>query len=356
MQIGAAVSPYQHFGFCKCDMLDEPGAYHILFYEEDFDIAKAVGLDVFRTGIEWAIIEPREGYYDKEALKLFNEYLSSIKRRGIKTWVTLHHFTNPRWVWKYGGWESKDVTRRFLSYVDYVARELGGLIDVALIFNEPSMYTFLAYIRGDLPPYGFMSLKHMRRALSNINETILMARDILKNYGVVKSFTHSFTKFESKNAIFKPIIYFINRLNSKYLAMFKEMDYTSINFYVVGRYEDFSMRFLYRPKSLLEIKPPTPLAVTEFGIATRDEELRYRYLCSMAHVFKEVKPIVAIWWSFLHGYEWGLGYQPFFALVDIKGTRRILTRLAKVFRTTLENPPRCEFVERDAGLEWRWHL
>jgi beta-glucosidase len=354
--VGAAVSPYQHFGFCNCDLPDEPGAYHLLFYEEDLDLAKRIGLDVFRTGIEWALIEPAEGRIDKEAVRLFRTYLSSIRERGLRAWVTLHHFTNPRWVWKYGGWESKEVGQRFLAYVEHVARELGDLIDVALIFNEPNMYTYLAYIRGDLPPYGFLALKHMRRASQAVEEVIMEARDVLKKYGIKASFTYSFTKFEAKNPVFTPVTYLLNRQVMKYMDMFKEMDYTSVNFYVVGRYEDFTLRFILRPRSLAEIKAPTPLAVTEFGIATRDGELRYRYLCAMASVLKEVNAAVAIWWSFLHGYEWGLGYQPFFALVDVVGTRRAPTPLAEVFRATLENPPPCALEEVDLGLEWRISL
>ncbi len=354
MLIGAAVSPFQHFGFCNCDLPDEPGAHHLLFYEEDLDMAREIGLDVFRTGVEWALIEPAEGRYDREAIRLFRDYLSSIRRRGLGSWVTLHHFTNPRWVWRYGGWESKEVGRRFVAYVEHVARELGDLIDVALVFNEPNMYTFLAYVKGDLPPFGFLSVKHMQKASQVINETIIAARDVLKSYGLRVSFTYSFTKFETKNMLFKPAIYFLNRQNSKYVDMFKEMDYTAINFYVVGRYEDFALRFVLRPRSLLEVKPPTPLAVTEFGIATRNEELRYRYLCAMASVLREANAAVAIWWSFLHGFEWGLGYHPFFALIDVVGTKRIPTFLAKVFRSTLENPPLCVLEEVDLGLEWRW--
>ncbi|ACB39666.1 family 1 glycosylhydrolase [Pyrobaculum neutrophilum] len=354
MQIGAAVSPYQHFGFCRCDLPDEPGAHHLLFYEEDLDLARRLGLDAFRTGVEWALVETREGEYNRESIRLFSDYLASIKRRGLKTWVSLHHFTNPRWVWKHGGWESRHVARRFVQYVELVARELGGLIDVALLFNEPNMYTFLAYIRGDLPPYGFLSPRHMRRALENIKRAILEARDVVKSYGVAVSFTHSYTKIESRNIVFKAVSFFLNRQHIEYMQMFKEMDYTSLNYYVVGRYEDLALRFIYRPAALLEVKSPTPLAVTEFGIATRDERTRYSYLCAMAHVLKRAKPVAAIWWSFLHGYEWGLGYQPFFALVDVVGTRRVPTELAKKFRQTLENPPECPLEERNAGLEWRW--
>lgn len=354
MLIGAAVAPYQHFGFCKCDLPDEPGAYHLLYYEEDIKIARDIGLEAFRTGIEWALVEPREGIRDLEAIRLFRKYLSYIKEAGLKTWVTLHHFTNPRWVWKYGGWESRHVAKKFIEYVDLVGRELGGLIDVALIFNEPNMYTFLAYVRGVLPPFGFLSIKHMRNAQRVIDDAIVQARDVLKSYGVATSFTYSYTKFETNQLIFRPVSSILNNMNKKYIDLFRHMDYTAVNFYVVSRYTGFSLRYVLRPRELLRVNPPTPLAVTEFGVASRDEEFRTRYLCAMANVFREARPVAVFWWSFLHGYEWGLGYTPFFALVDIKkdGSRSI-TPLAEIYTKTLRNPPLCDIEEVDLGLEWR---
>ncbi|MEM1902861.1 MAG: family 1 glycosylhydrolase [Pyrobaculum sp.] len=353
MLTGAAVSPYQHFGFCKCDLPDEAGALHLFHYREDIDLAKGLGLEAFRTGIEWALVEPREKSYDKEAVRLFFEYLKYIKERGLKTWVTLHHFTNPRWVWRYGGWESRYVAKRFLEYVDLVGRELGDVIDVALIFNEPNMYTFLAYIKGDLPPYGFLSIKHMQKVEKNIIEVILEARDLLKSYNITTSYTYSYTKFETHHIFFKPVISILNNINRKFLKLFKNMDYTSINFYVVSKFVKFTFRYVLKPEALLELKAWTPLAVTEFGVSTRDEEFRYRYLCAMSNVFKKLEPVAVFWWSFLHGYEWGLGYTPFFALVDVKGGERIVTPLAEVYVKTLKNPPMCEIGEVDLGLEWR---
>ncbi|ABO08056.1 family 1 glycosylhydrolase [Pyrobaculum calidifontis] len=352
MLIGAAVSPYQHFGFCRCDLPDERGAQHFLFYEEDLDIARGIGLDAFRTGVEWGLLEPREAVYDGETVKLFRTYLSSAKSRGLKLWVTLHHFTNPRWVWKWGGWESREVAKRFLSYVDLVARELGDLIDVALIFNEPNTYAYLAYIRGDLPPYGFLAVKHWRRAQAVINAAIAEARDVLKQYGIPTTFTFSYTKIRA-SPLLRPVTYALEG-HRQYMDMFREMDYTAINYYVVGKFKDLALTYVLEPEELGRVKAPTPLAVTEFGIATRDEELRLQYLCAMANIFQRVKPVAVFWWSFLHGYEWGMGYQPFFALVDVVGTTRVITPLAKSFRKVLESPPPCQLGKLDLGLEWRW--
>ena len=49
-----------------------------------------------------------------------------------------------------------------------------------------------------------------------------------------------------------------------------------------------------------------------------------------------------------------MGYQPFFALVDVVGTTRVITPLAKSFRKVLESPPPCQLGKLDLGLEWRW--
>ena len=45
------------------------------------------------------------------------------------------------------------------------------------------------------------------------------------------------------------------------------------------------------------------------------------------------------WWSFLHGFEWGLGYSPFFALIDVdidKTYKRTVAKTAEVYTRICE--------------------
>jgi beta-glucosidase len=358
--VGAAISPYQHFGLCECDMPDEPGARHLAFYEQDLSLAGQIGLDVFRTGIEWALVEPEEGRYSHEWLELFRQYLSAVRERGMQAWVTLHHFTNPRWVWRHGGWLSGHVARKFAAYAELVARELGDLIDVAIIFNEPNVYPHLAYTRGVLPPHAFMAERLAAAAMENIITAIAMARDALKSYGVRCTFTYSYTLVEGRDPVSVSLRLAAWLQDGVFRQLFREMDLTAVNFYVVSYFDGYGIRHKLKPRALLAARrwAPGPLAVTEFGIPTRDETLRFRYLCTMARVLAELGPVAAVWWSFLHGYEWGLGYRPFFALVDVdrETWERRLTPLALRFRETLLSPPaECgEINEIDMGYEWRW--
>ncbi|MEZ0248860.1 MAG: family 1 glycosylhydrolase [Thermoproteus sp.] len=349
MKIGAAISPYQHFGICGCDLPDEIGARHIQFYEDDIDLAKKIGLDVFRTGAEWGLLEPKAGHYDLKWASFFQKYFAYIKERGLELWLTAHHFTNPPWIWKEGGWESKNIVSYFLKYIDFILRNFNKYIDILIIFNEPEIYVYLSYLKGDLPPYGFLAYKHAARAFENIKEAIVSARDLAKSYGVASTFTHPYRKYRA-GALLKPLEWILSKMSPSSFKLAEEMDLLAVNFYIVTEISLGDFVNVLEPEALLDLRG-RKVAVTEYGIATRNEEIREAYLCKMSHIFREVKPITAIWWSFLHGYEWGLGYKPFFALLD---ENRRPTRLALKMRKMLEAPPdTCGPIPRRLGLEWR---
>lgn len=46
-------------------------------YDEDFGIAKQIGLNAFRMGIEWARIEPAENQWDKIAIEHYRKVLKT---------------------------------------------------------------------------------------------------------------------------------------------------------------------------------------------------------------------------------------------------------------------------------------
>lgn len=98
----------------------------------------------------------------------------------------------------------------------------------------------------------------MQKVEKNIIEVILEARDLLKSYNITTSYTYSYTKFETHHIFFKPVISILNNINRKFLKLFKNMDYTSINFYVVSKFVKFTFRYVLKPEALLELKAWTP--------------------------------------------------------------------------------------------------
>src|ERR1700694_1362962 len=66
--------------------------------EVDFDLAQSLGINALRLSVEWSRVEPSEGVWDEEALKRYRGMLQALRERGIRPFVTLHHFTTPLWL------------------------------------------------------------------------------------------------------------------------------------------------------------------------------------------------------------------------------------------------------------------
>lgn len=119
--------------------------------EEDFDRAAELGLNTLRLSVEWSRIEPAPGKWNVAALGRYREMLQALRQRGIRPMVTLHHFTNPRWLSDRGGWLRPEVVPAFARYAAHVAEALGDLCDSWCTLNEPAVYAAFAYILGRWP-------------------------------------------------------------------------------------------------------------------------------------------------------------------------------------------------------------
>ena len=68
---------------------------HYNRFREDIDIMADMGLQIYRFGIEWSRIEPRQGEYCAKAIAHYREEIQYMLSKGLKPLLTLHHFTNP---------------------------------------------------------------------------------------------------------------------------------------------------------------------------------------------------------------------------------------------------------------------
>ena len=97
---------------------------HYERYEQDFEMARALGHNAHRFSIEWSRIEPRPGRWDYDALQNYLDVVRALRARGIEPIVTLHHFTNPAWFHASGGWLRRDAAHLFARYAECVGRRL----------------------------------------------------------------------------------------------------------------------------------------------------------------------------------------------------------------------------------------
>ena len=98
-----------------------------------------LGLNTYRFSIEWARIEPEQGYFSNAALDHYRRVLAACHEQGLFPMVTFYHFSSPRWFAALGGWEKPAGADLFVRYCERAARHLGDLIGAATTFNEPNL-------------------------------------------------------------------------------------------------------------------------------------------------------------------------------------------------------------------------
>ena len=72
--------------------------------------------------------------------------LTALAEQGLTGFVTLHHFTLPRWFAARGGWLAPDAVALFERYCRRVVRDLGDLMPFVCTINEPQMVALHGYL------------------------------------------------------------------------------------------------------------------------------------------------------------------------------------------------------------------
>lgn len=120
-------------------------------WEEDLDLAVAMGLNAHRFSVEWARIEPEPGIYSEEALDHYEAVVDGCLERGLAPIVTFNHFTAPHWFACRGSWLDPGAADAFAAYCSVVAGRFADRLAAAVTLNEPNLEQLLQ-ASGALPP------------------------------------------------------------------------------------------------------------------------------------------------------------------------------------------------------------
>ncbi|MCC6809781.1 MAG: glycoside hydrolase family 1 protein [Deltaproteobacteria bacterium] len=121
-------------------------------YEEDFAIARRLGLDSVRISIAWEKVEPAPGVFDEEVIAHYRRIVVAMRAAGLRPMIALHHFTHPSWFVARGGWTAEGSAAWFFRYAAHVTFALRDLCELWITFNEPSVLVNLGFVKGDYPP------------------------------------------------------------------------------------------------------------------------------------------------------------------------------------------------------------
>ena len=353
---------------------------HYEFYEKDFDLAKSLNHNCHRLSIEWSRIEPEEGKFSQDGLKHYIDVILSLRKRNIEPIVTLHHFTNPIWFGRSGGWENKKSVACFLRYCDFVCRSLAGNVRYWITINEPTVYISHSYIFGVWPPQA-KSIRKAKRARANIVRAHIQAYRLIHKIYKGSNIPGPFISIAHNMMSYVPCTQNMKNRFSAYLRdkwfnfglldkiiRHKTLDFIGVNYYSrqlvdVGKWriadlvmdvckkdhhpvKKNSLGWDIYPEGLYELllklkKYGLPVMITENGICTEDDDLRWEYICSHLKnislaIEKGVNVTGYLYWSLMDNFEWDKGFVPRFGLIDVNYNTYIRTvrESAKKFSAT----------------------
>ncbi len=334
---------------------------HYELFEQDFDLARGLGHNAHRMSIEWARVEPEEGKFSDKELRHYAAVIQALRSRGIEPVVTLHHFTNPQWFSRQGGWENKRAVALFARYCDVVVRALAGQVHYWITINEPTIFFSHAYFLGAWPPQGrsfFRALAvHDRLARAHIEAYQLIHR-IYKDTNLPRPAV-SIAQHISAVVPCKPD--FRNRVaaslrdhwhNFEFLDIIARagtLDYIGLNYYSrnlvdvdswwPGNLLMQTCRHGHHPVTknslgwdiypegicqvLVKLKQyGLPVMVTENGICTTNDAQRWEFIAAHLRQIalamgQGVNVTGYLHWSLLDNFEWDKGFGPRFGLIDV---------------------------------------
>lgn len=342
-------------------------------WKEDCVLIKTLGHNAHRLSLEWSRIEPEEGCFNPSAINHYRNLLETLRREGIQTIVTLHHFTNPQWLAAKGGWTNSCVVKHYCQYIEKVMAELGSEIDVVLTINEPSVYAYMSYTAGLWPPQR-RSYWQTLRVLWNMAAAHRKAYTIIKQHfphlpvGIANNLStfeavHPGNWRETCAARFYTIW---NNRPFYWLTGLKTHDVLGLNYYFHRRLNAYGRLWpiflppkefgkpvsdlgwelfpegLTRAAKLLE-RYKKPILVTEHGLADATDSRRPAFIKESLEKLLTAKhqglPLIGyLHWSLLDNFEWADGFTPRFGLVEVDYTtqKRTPRKSAWYFKEFIE--------------------
>jgi len=357
---------------------------HYELYAQDFDIARELNHNCHRFSIEWSRIEPQEGKFDTLAIEHYRKVITDLKTKGIEPVVTLLHFTNPVWFSQKGGWINFRLQKYFLRFVDKIVREYAAQVKFWITINEPLVYSSHAYLLGAWPPFGHSLFKtakvtfnlakvHIKayRIMHKIYREKSLAKPMVSISANLQAFEVCQPTWKNKIAVYLRHklynLYFIEKLLAK-----KTLDYIGINYYGRNLADTGSWKIRHLlldtcqsnhhplrknslgwdiyPQGLYKLliavkKYNLPVLITENGICTQDDDLRWDYIREHLEelhkaISQGVEVLGYIYWSLMDNFEWDKGFSPRFGLVHIDYANQKRTikasanKLAQVFKNS----------------------
>lgn len=316
-------------------------------WPEDIALAAAAGLKDYRFSIEWARIEPEDGFFSKAVIAHYKAVVDGVIAAGMRPMVTLQHFTVPAWLTRKGGWKNPEAVDRFLRYIKTVAPVIeSGVANICTI-NEPNVAAVFprlaaegpALLAQGLPEPDALVAKTLIEAHKRAGDQIRADHPHIKVGWPVAA-----QCFEAAPGAEEAKMKYAYPRETQFFEAARNDDWIGVQSYTRVRVGEKDGAPVLIPKpadaavtltgwevypqalagSLREaarVLPGLPIIVTENGIATADDAQRIEYTTGAlaglhAAMADGIKVLGYYHWSLLDNYEWGK-YEPTFGLIHV---------------------------------------
>ena len=353
---------------------------HFHRFEEDLDLLVDAGFDAYRFSFSWSRLFPDGKNLNIKGLDFYKQLLDAINSRGLRPYGTAYHWDMPQALGALGGWTIRDNAERFGQFMGFIARNFGDDLENLVSINEPWCVAWLSHYLGEHAP-GLQDLSSAVKAshyvcLGHGLGVQAARKETKKPIGVVLNFTPGRLETKTKintealeryeavtntwylSAIMKGNypdvalqdleVYLPNGWKQDLLTIKEPIDFIGINYYTTVLLKSGGDKFPFvefiernlpktdmgwdvEPVGLREAlnlvsdyAPNLPLYITENGMASKNaiadiDRIEY-YKQHLNEVEKASKtlPIKGYFaWSLLDNFEWALGYDKRFGLVQV---------------------------------------
>jgi beta-glucosidase len=335
--------------------------YHL--YPQDISMLADLGFNCYRFSLEWARIEPEEGFFSNAELDHYRRMLAACRENHLSTMLTYSHFSLPRWFAFKGGWHNPASADLFARFCEKATKHLGELVDFASTFNEPDIPQLLNWLDIQVQPG--VSLNDMfRETLAKVRKQLnapefagLFLGDGKKTRDGLLAAHHKGRAAMKSVRANMPVGFNLamsddqpapqdSHLDEKrsdvygpWLEAAKQCDYLGVQTYsrsIVGKkdlppakgVETTQVGWEYYPECVEGVvryagkETGVPIFVTENGIATLDDTRRVEYFQrALAGLKRAIDDGVDVrgyvTWSLLDNFEWMSGFEPKFGIVAV---------------------------------------
>lgn len=117
-------------------------------YKEDIKLLAELGLNSFRTSINWARIFPNgiDEKPNEEGLKFYDDLFDELHKYGMEPMITVSHYEMPLYLTThYVGWYSRETIDAFVKYCKTIFDRYAGKVKYWILVNQINLFTFESF-------------------------------------------------------------------------------------------------------------------------------------------------------------------------------------------------------------------